>query len=316
MACGEKENLQAAQSALRQAGFNVSQHCSSRPSCFDLAARRGKTLIFVRVQPDIGNFSAGDSRELRAISESFLATSLLIGKETRERPLEDDTVYTRHEILAVTPRTFENVILHDTPPLIQANPGGYYVEVDGEALKAKMQELGLSAGEMAAMVGTSRRTIYGYERGMAKASVSAAYNMIWALGIPVAKPINIFQKSKARRKQCILTTARLMFARNKLLNRIFRKHARYTVTAVKKAPFDFVITVPEENMRIIGGIANNKELELDKRVDEILSLSGVVQARPVLITEGQELSERSIPCISSEEVSRMRSPEELFANIR
>jgi predicted transcriptional regulator len=69
-------------------------------------------------------------------------------------------------------------------------------------------------------------------------------------------------------------------------------------------------------MRIIGGIANSKELELDKRVDEILSVSRVVQARPILITEGQELSEKNIPCISSEEVSRMRDPEDLIANIR
>jgi len=316
MAGGEKENLEAAESALRRAGFNVSQPCSSRPSCFDLAARRDKTLIFVRCQPDIGSFSASDSQELRAISESFSAASLLIGKETREKPLEDDTVYTRHEILAVTPRTFENVMLHDTPPLIQANPGGYYVEVDGNALKAKRQKLGLSVGEMAAMVGTSRRTIYGYERGMAKASVTAAYNMIWALGIPVARPINILEKSRIRRRQCILTTARLMFSRNKLLNRIFGKYARCVITTVKKAPFDFVIAVPEEDLRIIGGIANRKELELSKRVDEILNVSRVVQARPILITEGQELSEKNIPCISSEEVSRMRNAEDLIANIR
>jgi putative transcriptional regulator len=316
MACGEKESLQAAQSALREAGFSVSQPCSSRPSCFDLAARRNKTLIFVRVQSDIGNLSTGDSRELRAICGSFSAASLLIGKETRERPLEDDTVYTRHDILAITSRTFENVILHDTPPLIQANPGGYYVHVDGEALKAKRQEMGLSAGEMAAMVGTSRRTIYGYERGMAKASVAAAYNMIWALGIPIAKPINIFQKSKTQRRQCILTTARLMLARNKFLNRIFRKYARYTVTTVKRAPFDFAITVPEENMRILGGVASNKEPELNKRVDEILSLSRIVQAHPVLITDGRECSEKNIPRISSEEVSKMRSPQDLIANIR
>jgi putative transcriptional regulator len=316
MACGEKDHLEAAESTLRQAGFNVSQPCSSRPSCFDLAARRDKTLIFVRFQPDIGGFSSCDSQELRAISESFSAASLLIGGEAREKPLEDDTVYTRHEILAVTSKTFENVVLHGTLPLIQANPGGYYVEVDGEALKAKRQELGLSVGEMAAMVGTSRRTIYGYERGMAKASVTAAYNLIWALGIPVARPINILEKSKAGRKQCILITARLMFARNKLLNRIFRKYVRCAITTVKRAPFDFVITVPEENMRIIGGIANSKEQELDKRVDEILSVSRVVQAHPILITEGQEPSEKNIPCISSEKVSRMRNAEDLIANIR
>jgi putative transcriptional regulator len=312
----EEESRRSAVSALKEAGFVVSELCSSRPSCFDLAARKDKALMFIRIQIDVGGFSASDSRELGAISDSFSAAPLLIGQETREKPLEDDTVYTRHDVLAVTLRTFENVVVHDTPPLIRASPGGYYVEIDGEALKRKRQELGLSAGEMAGMVGTSRRTIYGYEQGLAKASVTATYNLIWALGIPVARPINILERSEAQRRCCILTTAKRVFTRNRLLNRLFRKYTRYHITTVKKAPFDFVIGVPDREIRIIGGITNNKEPELSRRVDEILSVSKVVGARPILITEGPERTTKDILCISSEEVSRIRNPEDLIASAR
>jgi putative transcriptional regulator len=308
--------LRAAESTLREAGFTVSEPCRSRPSCFDLAARKGETLIFMRVQPDIGSLSTNDSTELKAISETFSAPCLLIGEEAREKPLQDDTVYTRHDILAVTPRTFENVVLHNIRPLIQANPGGYYVEIDREALKRRRQELGLSAGEVAEMVSTSRRTIYGYERGMAKASVTAAYNLIWALGIPVAKSVNILEKPENQRKSCVLTTAKLMLARNRILSKILRRWVHYHVTAVKRAPFDFVISAPEERMRIIGGIANKKELELDKRVDEILSVSRVTRARPILITEDEQQPEKNIPCISSEDASRIKNPEDLLASVR
>jgi len=308
--------LRAAESTLREAGFTVSEPCRSRPSCFDLAARKGETLIFMRVQPDIGSLSTNDSTELKAISETFSAPCLLIGEEAREKPLQDDTVYTRHDILAVTPRTFKNVVLHNIRPLIQANPGGYYVEIDREALKRRRQELGLSAGEVAEMVSTSRRTIYGYERGMAKASVTAAYNLIWALGIPVAKSVNILEKPENQRKSCVLTTAKLMLARNRILSKILRRWVHYHVTAVKRAPFDFVISAPEERMRIIGGIANRKELELDKRVDEILSVSRVTRARPILITEDEQQPEKNIPCISSEDASRIKNPEDLLASVR
>jgi putative transcriptional regulator len=316
MAYGEREDLRAAESTLKEAGFIVSQLCCSRPSCFDFAARKNSALIFIRIQPDIGGLSANDSHELEAIAESFSAASLLIGEQAREKPVEDDTVYTRHDILAINPRTFENVVLRNVPPLIQANPGGYYVEIDGETLKRKRQELGLSVGGMAELVGTSRRTIYGYERGMAKASVTAAYNLIWALGIPVAKPVNILEKARTHRKCRILTTAKLVFARTRLLKRIFRKFAKCHITTVKKAPFDFVISVPEEKMRIIGGVADDKELELNKRVDEILSVSRVAQAHPILITEGQEPSGKNILCISSEEVSKIKNPEDLIASLR
>lgn len=234
----------------------------------------------------------------------------------RERPLEDDTVYTRYTIVAVTQKTFENVVLRNVRPLIQASPGGYHVEIDGEALKQRRQKLGLSVGEVADMVGTSRRTIYGYERGLAKASVPAAYNLVWSLGIPVARSVDIFQQSKVQRKHCLLTAARRVIARNKLLNRIFRKLAPLQITTVKKAPFDFVLSVPEEKMRIIGGVTDHKEPELDRRVSEILSISKVVKAHPILITEGQTPEEKNIPCISYDEFSRIKEPEDLIENVK
>jgi putative transcriptional regulator len=296
---------------LREVGFNVSERCCSRPSCFDFVARKNETLLLVKVEPDIDVLSPSDSEELRAISECLSAASLLLGQKTREKPLEDDTVYSRYDVLVVSSKTFENILLRKAYPLIQAGPGGYYVEIDYESIKRRRQELGLSVGEIAEMIGISRRTLYGYERGMAKASVTAAYNMIWALGIPVANPINIFEKSRHQR-MCFLSTAKLAIVRNKLLQKIFRKLARCRITPVKKAPFDFVINFPEKEAKIVGGVARINEPDLNKRVDEILSFSKVVKAHPILITEGREPSNRGISCIPSEEISKIKKPEDLI----
>jgi putative transcriptional regulator len=315
MTYGEREKIVGADAVLKEAGFTVSDACCSRPSCFDFAARKNSTVIFIKLQTDIGNLSPNDCRELRVISESISAASLLVGEKAREKPLEDDTVYTRYDIVAVTPRTFENIAVHKTEPLIQAGPGGYYVEVDGEALKRRRQELGLSIGEMAEMVGLSRRTLYGYERGMAKASVTAAYNLIATLGIPVAKSLNIFEKTRSQHR-CFLTKARDMLARSRLLQKAFRRLARWNIITVRRAPFDFVVSVPEKKMKIIGGVANSNERELSRRINEILSVSRVVQAHPVLITEGQRLLNNDIFCIRSEELDRIRNPEDLIASIR
>jgi len=249
------------------------------------------------------------------MSERVSASSLLISEKVREKPLEDDTVYSRYNVLAVTQKTFENIVLRKIYPLIQAGPGGYYVEIDAEAIRRRREELGLSIGELAQKMGTSRRTVYGYERGMAKASVSAAYNLICILGIPVAQPMNLFKESKNQPKR-FLTTAKRAITKNKFLQKIFRKLARYNVTAFKKAPFDFIIDVQEGKMKIIGGVADNKERELDRRVNEILSVSRVVQAHPILITEGQKPLNKDILCIHCEELSKIRDPEELIANFK
>ena len=310
MTSREMGKVKAIEDVLKRAGFTVSQRCCSRPSCFDIAARKNTSIILIKVQPDIGCISPDDSLELRIISENVLAASLFISEKTREKPLEDDTVYSRYNVLAVTSRTFENIVLRKIYPLIQAGPGGYYVEIDGEAIKRRRQELGLSVGEVAEKVGISRRTLYGYERGMAKASVTAAYNLLCTLGVPVAKTVNIFEATKNQRKP-FMARARGLITKNKLLQRIFRKLADYNIVAVKKAPFDFVITVPEENMRIIGGVAGESETMLSQRVDEILSLSKVVKAHPVLVTENPKPLDKDIPCISSGELLKIKSPEDL-----
>jgi len=312
MIVGERDTREAPEFILVKSGFTVSERCSSRPSCFDFAARKSRTLVFVKSQTDVSSLSAQDLYELRLISENLSAVSLLICDQTREKPLEDDTVYTRYGVVAVTSKTFKNVLVHGLSPLIQASPGGYYVEIDSGALRRRRQELGLSVGEVAEMVGISRRTIYGYERGMIKASVPAAYNMIRTLGIPVAKQVNILEKSKEQQKPCLLNTARRMFSRNKLLHKIMTKFSKCQITPVKRAPFDFVIRVPGDR-RILGGIVSAKEPELNRRVDEILSISRVVSAHPVLITEGEQYRKKEIPCVSDEEVARMNGPEDLIA---
>ncbi len=299
---------------LKEAGFAVSLECRTRRSCFDFAARKDGKDVFLKTQPDLGSFSLKDSRELKGISEFFAASSLLIGERTRERPLEDDTVYSRYAIPTITLRTLENVLLQKTHPLIQANPGGYYVEIDGEAIKRRRQELGLSAGEAAKLIGISRRTIYGYERSMAKASVTAAYNMMSTLGVPAARPVDIFENSRRLHKCSLLTSARRIINKNTLLQKILKKFEHYRITAVGRAPFDFVISAPGDRMRIIGGVAGNKEPELSTRVKEILSVSRVMQAHPILITEGHTSMEKSITCIDSEKFSRIADPEGLITS--
>ena len=307
-----REDAAAAEALLKEAGFTVSQMCCSRSSCFDYAARKNGSLIFVKIQSDIDNFAHADLAELKGISDSLSGVSFLISVKARDKLLEDDTVYSRYSVSALTLKTFENMMMREAYPLIQAGRGGYYVEIDGAAIRRRRQEMGLSVGAVAKMIGVSRRTLYGYEHGMAKASVSAAYNMISTLGIPVAKPMNVFEKPRNQHKCSFLLTARRMIEKNKLLMRIFRKSQRCNVTTVKKAPFDFVITVPDEKMRVIGGVADNRERDLDKRVDEILSVSRIVQARPIMITEGPKLVKRDVSCICSKDLSNIRDAEDLI----
>jgi putative transcriptional regulator len=315
MVDAEKAGVETAAVLLKKAGFTVSQTCRSRPSCFDFAARLKNRLVFVKVQPDIDSLCPSDSIELRRISTDIPATSLFIAEKARDKPLEDDTAYSRYGVPTLTTRTLENILLRDMYPLIQAGPGGCYVEIDGSAIKIRRQEIGLSEGKLAQMAGISRRTLYGYERGMAKSSVPVAYKVMTTLGIPIAKPVDIFAPRKTQGTCRLLITARRLISRNRLLTKIFEKFEKYKVTAVKRAPFDFMIVVPENKMRILGGITDPKEQNLDRRIEEILSISKIVEAHPVLLTERRRPAAKDISCIRDEELAEIKNPEDLIKHV-
>ena len=309
-----KEILETTESVLKTAGFQISEKCCSRPSCFCLVARKDVHLAFVNVPTDLGNISHRDASELKTISSWFAATPLFIGDKTREKPLEDDTIYSRYDIYAVTPKTLEDVVSRGMHPLIEAGPGGYFVQLDGEAIRNRRQKLGLSVGKLAELLGISRRTLYGYERGMAKASVSVAYNLEWVLGILAVKPIDIFDPVPS--SAGFLAAAKRVIVKNRFLQTVLKKlnQCHFDVAPTMRAPFDFIAQSQEGQLNILGGITYREEKNLDQRAKEILSISEVVKAQPVFVTDG-DLIPDNIPSIRSEELNGMKHPKDLITKL-
>jgi len=309
------EILNATESILKTAGFQVSEQCSARPSCFCLVARRGSQLTLLKVQPDLGNISRRDASELKTIASCFLGSSLFLGEKTREKPLEDDTVYTRYNVYAVTAKTLEDVISRKMLPLVEAGPGGCFVRLNAEAVRNRRQKVGLSVGKLAEQLGISRRTLYGYERGMAKASVSATYNLEWVLGIPLVRPIDIFEAMPP--DTGFFAAAKRVLVKNRFLRVVLKKLAqcRFNVAPTMKAPFDFIAQSPETQLNLIGGVTCKEERDLDQRAKEILSVSEIVKAQPVFVTDGKLIPNNNIPLIRSEELNKIKQPEDLIARL-
>ena len=309
------EILDVTESVLEKAGFQLSQRCTSRPSCFDLAVHRKKQLALIKVYANIGNVSAKDASELQKISECFSAAPIIIGEKTRRKPLEDDTVYSRYDIYAITAKTLEDIVLHEVRPLIKAGPGGYYIELDGNLIRKKRQELELSVGELAEMLGISRRTLYGYERGMAKASVSTAYKLEWILGVPVAQFIDMFQFTP--KGTVFFATAQRIIVKHHLLQTVFRKFTQFDfrVAHTGRAPFDFIAQCSEKKLKIIGGVTDKKERNVNQRTEEIISVGKIINAQPVFITDGEKIPNNNICLIHREDLTNMHNLEEFIAQL-
>lgn len=308
------ETLDATESILEKAGFQISERCTVRPSCFDLAVRRKEQLTLIKVPTNVGSIHAKCASALQMVSNYFQAAPLFIGEKSREKPLEDDTVYSRYNIYAINLKTLKDITCREIYPLVEAGPGGYYVKLDGTTIREKRQKVGLSVGKLAEMVGISRRTLYGYENDMAKASVSSTYKLEWILGIPLVQPIDIFQTEP--QSKSFFAAAKRMFVRNRFLKAIMRKFAYFNLDAAptERTPFDFIAQFPEEHLNIIGGVIDRKEQNVDRRAEEIISVSKIVEAQPVFITEGQKLQNDDIPLICYEELMKIRHSKE-FINL-
>jgi putative transcriptional regulator len=311
----QTEVLRLAEKTLREGGFNVSVRCLSRPSCFDFVAHKGKSVAFFKVPPNLGSTCRHEAEELRAIAGFFGGAALFICDKTKDKPLEDDTVYSRYGVFAISPGTLEDIVTRGFLPLVLAGPGGYYVRLDGEAIRRRRLKLGLSMGKLAESLGLSRRTLYGYERSMAKASVSAAYKLEWYLGVPVVEPVDVFRP--VRRSRGFLAAARRALIRNRLLQGVLRwlRRCHFEVFPARKAPFDFLAECPETNLSLIGGVACSNDKNLDTRIKEILSVSEIVNARSLFVTDGRQIPDNDIPLVHQKELAKIKNPKDLIAKL-
>ncbi|MDH5447642.1 MAG: helix-turn-helix domain-containing protein [Candidatus Bathyarchaeota archaeon] len=309
------EILDNAESLFERAGFYLSQRCCVRPSCFDFVARKEKQLAFVKVHPNIGNVYAKDADGLMTMARFFSGASLFVCKKTRSKPLENDTVYSRYNVGAVTIKTLEDALLKGVGPLIEAGPGGYYARLDGTAIRKKRLKKGLSIGKMAEIMGVSRRTLYGYEREMTKASVSTAYKLEWVLGMPVVKSIDIFQYPE--KTEGFFAAAKRIISESRFLQFVIRKLLRFnfTVFQIGRAPFDFVAKTPENDISLLGSIVYEKEQNFEVRTEEIASISKMVEAQPIFITGSKKVSADNVPLIHREDFEKIKTPEDLMAKL-
>ncbi len=307
--------LDATENILNESGFCVSERCISRPSCFDIVARRKDQLVFVKVPGNMGNISEKDAFELHTISKRFSAKPLFVSDGTSTKSLEDDTVYMRYNVWMITLKTLEDIIVRGLNPLVEAGPGGYYVNLDFRVIREKRQCLGLSVGKLAEMGGTSRRTLYGYEKGMAKASVSVAYNLSRILGVPVVQPLNFFEMEHT--DTGFFSKSKQIVSRQHLLQKIMKylSHLNMRTFLASKAPFDFIAQYPEKKLSIIGGVAGRKERNVDQRAKEILSVCETIKAQPFFVGDDQQTSNNRVRFFHQEDLERIASLEEFVKNL-
>lgn len=269
-------------SILNKAGFIISDRCDIRPRSFDLAVRRDDLLLLIKVLFNIDGLNEETANEMLFLSKHLNGNPIVIGEKTRDHSLEMGVVYLRYGVPAVDINTMNDYFTENIPPLVYAEHGGLYVNIDGNIMKQERIKKNISLGALASSLGVSRRTISKYEEGQMAASVDVAIKLEQRLDRGFAIAVNLFEKRDSH-------IPKQEHVEKKSLN-IFSllTDMGFDVLPTSQSPFDAVSISTgrrDENAKILTGVGEITNTTV-KKAHLMSSISEVAQTQSLLIIRG------------------------------
>lgn len=275
--------INEAVSILGKAGFIVSERCDTRPRSFDIAARRNNLLLLIKIISNIDGLNEETTKEMQFLSRHLHGYPIVIGEKTRDHSLEGGVVYFRYGIPAINISTMQDYFVEEMPPLIYAEHGGLYVNLDGFILKQERIKKNISLGALASLLGVSRRTISKYEDGEMAASVDVAIKLEEILDKGFTVSVDIFEKLRSNDSQKQEMAA-------KQHSNVFSilENMGFDVMPISQAPFDAVSQTSnrkDENSTILTGVGDYTRT-IVKKAHLMSSISEVAGTQSLLIVHG------------------------------
>mgnify|MGYP000020472320 CR=1 FL=1 len=306
-----RENLlKDVRETLVNAGFYVSNVLTMRPVGFDLIARRDNSLLIIKVLTNINALSEEVAEELKTLASLLDGHPLLIGQHTTMGALEEDVVYDRFGIQAITVETLKHHLLEGVPLRVYAAPGGFYVSLDREKLVKLMRERQLSRGSFARSLHVSRKTIQMYEEGM-NARIEVAMRMEDLLGDIIIKPIDILHGESTHPRPRPFTPEEEK--ERDLKTEVFTilQHIGYTIIPMGRGPFE---ALSKTHNRVMITCVQRYDRRIIKKARIISSISKITEKKAALFTDkkGSRDNIEGTPLIGRKELKTVREPEDIF----
>jgi len=309
VAMRHEQLMEEANRLLEKHGFKSAVNRLPSETCLDIVASSGPHSLVIKTARNLEDVDREHAEELCAISSWAGASPIVLAERFRGEELDDDAVYLRNGTYALSIGALERTLEGD-PPIVEVGPIGCFVYINGETVRKRREELGLSAGELARLVGVSRMTIYSYERGRRRTTPSVAYRLEYVLGIPIVVPVNPL--SAETKHKDVLGGERVREGQPlegflKTVIEVMRK-LRLAARALTRAPFEMM--AGRGRIRLAVNIVCREDyekarIEFTKKFAEITGLKHLV-VKP----EGYECPE-DVPSVGIEELKSARGPKDI-----
>ena len=297
---------------LEDAGFMVSDRCAIRPKSFDVAARRGKDVLLVKILGNIDAFDGETGAEMRRLGTYLNATPIVLGLRTRDEELESGVVYFRHGVPVLSPNTAMDLFVEAVPPLVYAAPGGLYVNIDSDVLRDARQDRDWSLGQLAKELGVSRRTVSKYEDGMdASVEVAAQLEDLFEEGL--TSPVTLLGDDDPVREAEDPPEGPGVNADNEAIVTVLTR-VGYEVHPTERAPFKTVSEDEGEQEQVLTGHSEFTETA-EKRARIMSSVGKVTRTQSVYVVDkARREAVEGTAIVEQEEIENLADPDE-FKNL-
>ena len=304
------ELIRATRDIIAKAGFYISEETDTRMICFDIVARRDNVLLIIKVLTNVDSFSKFNADQLLVISNLLKGVPILIGERTSQKAIEQGIIYLRHGLPMFNFQTLHDFLIDGVPPLIFSAPGGFYVNIDGDALRQAREAKDISLGRLAQVAGVSRKAIQMYESGMST-MIEIALRLEEFLDIPLIKPMNPFSL-KERTKQIKIQIPKKDAIENDIFNHL--RGLGYNVLPTIQCPFDALTN--DSEVLILTGIGEVNQ-RFSEKAKMMTNLSKITERYSVIFLK-KHINRSNLegtPVIHISELEKMDDGEDVISLI-
>ncbi|MCE4602359.1 MAG: helix-turn-helix domain-containing protein [Desulfurococcales archaeon] len=191
------------------------------------------TVILVKVIEDLDMLSKREAGELALIASTLGVPAIIVADKKGGVDLVDGVVFEKHGVRVVTLRTLEDYLSGSEKPFIYQSKDMFKVRIDPGKMRERRLEMGLSLGDLALFLGTSRRAVYEYERGGIEPTVEKGEKLVEMLGEDILKPIELTEPLKAPKRSLDYDTELERSIAERLTDMGYRVyHAKRTVSDI------------------------------------------------------------------------------------
>ena len=271
----------------------------------------------IKIFPQIDIIPATLIEELKFIANSFQATALIVGMETRKTVLRDDVIYERRGLPALNLTTFKRILTNNKIYTI-SRKGGFYVRVDGEKIRQLRLKHDFSLQEVASRIGVSRKAVYLFDQ-MDQMKEENVKELEKLFEESFKFPVDIFDwdiELKEIQRPSEETEFQMEIKEN-------LEDIGFMIDWLKKAPFDGIASeIDKKNPRpevsaLITDVHISPRKRIIDRVKMISDISRYAQKLSIFIIEEGKLSPiENVLILQKHILEKMKDIKDLFKELR